>query len=68
MVLDTLLKLCMTEPDFLKNFFCTKKLGKWTQNGPKAGFLIFHVPAQILYLGQFLFMSYGPKCSQPIRL
>ena len=26
----------------------------------------FH--AQVLYLGTFLFLRYGPKCSQPIRL
>ena len=26
------------------------------------------VPTQIPYLGKFLFLRYGPKCSQPIRL
>ena len=26
------------------------------------------VPAQIPYLGKFLFLRYGPKCCQPIRL
>ena len=29
---------------------------------------IFYVPVQIPYLGRFLFLRYGPKCSQPIRL
>ena len=30
--------------------------------------IICRVPAQIPYLGKFLFLGYGPKCSQPIRL
>ena len=39
MVLETCMKLCVTEPDFLDNFFLFPKLGKWTKNGPKQGFL-----------------------------
>ena len=31
-------------------------------------FIICGVPAQIPYLGRFLFQRYGPKCSQPVRL
>ena len=31
-------------------------------------YIIWCVPAQIPYLGNFLFLRYGPKCSQPIRL
>ena len=31
-------------------------------------YVICWVPAQISYLGKFLFLRYGPKCSQPIRL
>ena len=31
-------------------------------------YIICCVPAQIPYLGKFLFLRYGPKCSQPIRL
>ena len=31
-------------------------------------YIICCVPVQILYLGTFLFLRYGPKCSQPIRL
>ena len=30
--------------------------------------IIFCVPAQIPYLGKCLFLRYGPKCCQPIRL
>ena len=31
-------------------------------------YIICCVHAQIPFLGQFLFLKYGPKCSQPIRL
>ena len=31
-------------------------------------YIICCVPAQIPYLEKFLFLRYGPKCSQPIRL
>ena len=31
-------------------------------------YIICCVPAQIPYLGKFLFLRYGPKCSQPMRL
>ena len=29
-------------------------------------YIVFCVPAQIPYLGKFLFLRYGPKCSHPI--
>ena len=31
-------------------------------------YIICCVPGQIPYLEKFLFLKYGPKCSQPIRL
>ena len=31
-------------------------------------YIICCVPAQIPYLGKFLFLRNGPKCSQPVRL
>ena len=31
-------------------------------------YIICCVPAHIPYLGQFLFLRYRPKCSQPVRL
>ena len=31
-------------------------------------YIISYVPAQIPCLGKFLFLRYGPKCSQQIRL
>ena len=31
-------------------------------------YILCCVPAQIPFLGKFLFLRYGPKCSQPIRL
>ena len=31
-------------------------------------YIIWCVPAQIPYLGKFLFLRYRPKCSHPIRL
>ena len=34
-VLETNMKLCVTEPDFLEKTFLPLKLGKWTKNGPK---------------------------------
>ena len=36
MVLETLFKLCMTEPDFLEKLFLPKKVGEM---GQKKGFL-----------------------------
>ena len=41
MVLGTHLKLCVTGPDFPEKSFLLPKLGKWTKNGPKTGFLEF---------------------------
>ena len=41
MVLETHMKLCVTEPDFPGNFFLPQKFGKWTQNGTKTGFFEF---------------------------
>ena len=31
-------------------------------------YITSNVPVQIPYLGKFLFLGLGPKCSQPIRL
>ena len=31
-------------------------------------YILCCVPAQVPYLGEFLFLRYGPKCSEPIRL
>ena len=39
MVLESHMKLCVTEPDFLENFFLFPKLGKWAKAGPKTGIL-----------------------------
>ena len=41
MVLETYMKLCVTEPDILEKSFLPQKLGKWTKNGPKTGFFKF---------------------------
>ena len=38
MVLETHMRLCVTEPDFSGKFFLPQKLGKWAQNRPKIGF------------------------------
>ena len=38
-MLETHMKLCVTEPDFLEKNFLSQKLGKWTKNGPKLFFL-----------------------------
>ena len=35
MVLETHMKLCVTEPDLPEKYFFPKKLGKWIKNGPK---------------------------------
>ena len=40
MVLETHMKLCVTEPDFPGNFV-SQKWGKWAKNGPKTGFFEF---------------------------
>ena len=32
MVLETLMKLCVTNPDFLEKLFLSQKLGKWAKN------------------------------------
>ena len=72
-------KLCITEPNFLG-----KQSPKWAKNRVNLLenlvikfyriwsivkiYIIWYVPAQIPYLGKFLFLRYRPKCSQPIRL
>ena len=87
MVLESNLKLCVTESSFLEKFFSPQKLGKLTQNGPKTGifqfigkfghqFLLNLIYMKFIIFAVFLhkshiwenFCSYGPKCSQPIRL
>ena len=40
-MLETHMKLCMTEPYFLEKIFLPSKLEKWTKNGSKNGFLNF---------------------------
>ena len=42
MVLETHMKLFVTEPDFPGKLFLPQKLGKWTQSEPKTGFLEFN--------------------------
>ena len=37
-MLETHMKFCVTEPDFLEKIFLPKTLGKWVKNGPKTGF------------------------------
>ena len=41
MVLETHMKLCVTEPEFPEKCSLPQKLGKWTQNEPKTGFFEF---------------------------
>ena len=41
MALETRIKLCVTESDFLAKFFFAPKLGKRVQNRPKASFFQF---------------------------
>ena len=83
MVLQTYMKLCMTTTYFAKKKFWPTKLSQkqdflnllkylvinfyWICSIMKI-YIICCVPAQIPYLGKFLFLRYGPKCSQPIRL
>ena len=38
MVLETHMKSCVTEPDFLETIFLPPKLENWTKNGAKTGF------------------------------
>ena len=50
-----------------------QKLAKWTRNfywisSIMKTHIIYCVSAQIPCLIKFLFLGYGPKCSQPIRL
>ena len=41
MVLETHIKLCMTEPDFLEKFSLHQKVEKWTKNVLKTEFFEF---------------------------
>ena len=68
---------------FGKNVLLPQELEKWSKNGSKKRlfefvekvctcsmmkiYIICYAPAQILYLENFLFLTYGPKCSQTIR-
>ena len=83
MVLESHVKLCVTESDFLRKKFCPKNWENVPKIGQKQGlfnllenvvisfywiYIIYCVPAQTPYLVELLFLRYGPKCSQPIRL
>ena len=77
MVLETNIKLCVKERDFPEETFLLPKLRKWTKNSfwiywknlfYNENYIICCVPAHIPYLGKFLFLRYGPKWYQPIRL
>ena len=39
MVLETDMKLCVTDPDFLEIFFCTRNWENGSKMGQKQGFL-----------------------------
>ena len=41
MVIETHMKLCVTEPDFPGKLFLPQKLGKWAKNWLKTGFFEF---------------------------
>ena len=41
MVLETHMKLCLRETDFLVKFFLPTKWGKWAQKEPKTGLFQF---------------------------
>ena len=49
-----------------KNRFAPK-IGKMEICSTTKIYIICCVPAQILYLGKFWFLRYGPKCSQSVR-
>ena len=66
MVLETH-KLCVTEPIFLKILKYLIISFYWINSIMKND-IISCVPAQISYLGKFLFLRYGPQCSQSIQL
>ena len=38
-MLETHMKLCVTQPDFPEKNFFAPKIGKWHKNGAKTGFL-----------------------------
>ena len=81
MVLESHVKLCCDRAGFSGNILLPPKLGKWVQNllenlvinfywiwSITKTYIICSAPAQIKYLGKFLFLRYGLKCFQPIRL
>ena len=39
-MLETHMKLCVTEPHFPEKFLLLQNLGKWAKNGPKTGFFL----------------------------
>ena len=41
MLLETHMKLCVTELDFPGKSFLPQKWGKWAKNGPETGFFEF---------------------------
>ena len=71
MVLETHMKWCVTARFFRKNF-SPKNKGNRLKIGffdlKKISIICCVVPAQILYLGNIVFVRYRPKCFQHIRL
>ena len=69
MVLETLIKLCVTARFFGKTFFA-KEIEEMVQkfHWMKTVHIICCVLAQVLCLGKNSFLRYRPKCCQSIRL
>ena len=49
MVLETYIKLCMTEPDFLEKKFSPKNWESGPEMGQKQGFLIYSTNLSLLF-------------------
>ena len=65
MVLESHVKLCVEKPDFPgKNLFINI-YQIWSK---MKIYISCCVPAKMLHLENFLFLRYGQKCSEPIRL
>ena len=77
MVLETCMKYAWWNWIFQKKIFCPENFLNllkifvinfyWICSMIKI-YIICIGPGQIPYFGKFLFLRYGPKCSQPIRL
>ena len=67
MLLETHLKLCVTELDFMEETFLLPKMGKWNKNGQKTGIFEYIEKCHYVLLN-FNYMKIYIICFGPAQI